>query len=62
MTSEKAVLIAISGAVYQMHAEDRAKVEALATQFREIVAANPDHGMIALSLVGAELAAREAAI
>lgn len=59
-SQEKAVLIAISGAIYQMPPTDREKVEATAVEIRKIVDAAGDHGVVALSLVGAEKAVQEA--
>ena len=54
---DKAVLLAISGAIYRMPPEDRAKVEEAAAKLREVIAAGGNHGQVALALVGAEMAA-----
>lgn len=48
------------GALSKMPETDRVKVQKAAQEIREIVASNGDHGIVALSLVGAEKAAEEA--
>lgn len=59
MTSDKVALLAICGAIYQLPAEDRAKVEAAAEKIRKIRTEAGDYGDIAVALVGAEIAAKE---
>lgn len=52
-------MAAIKGAIGDMPAETQKKVEIIAQILRWIVAADAEHGLIAMGLVGAELAAKQ---
>ena len=55
MTAE---LLMMKGLIASLPREDQEKVESLAQQIREIVKINPDHGPLAVALVGTEMSER----
>ena len=58
MTEEQTTLLLIKGALSEFGADEQQKVNACADQLRSILEANGKHGLWALGLVGAELAAK----
>lgn len=50
-------LLMIKGVISELPQEQQDKINAIATTFRNVIAANGDLGAVALALVGAELAA-----
>lgn len=58
MTDEKLQLLLIKGAISDLQPKDREGVEAAAAELRRVVAQYNDHGLLALALVVAELAAK----
>ncbi|MGD9726276.1 MAG: hypothetical protein AB7R40_22280 [Nitrospiraceae bacterium] len=58
MSQEEAVLLMIQGFISQMPDEDRVKIMACAELLRATVAEYGELGQLALSLVGAEEAAK----
>ncbi|WP_394789089.1 hypothetical protein [Rhodoferax sp.] len=60
MSPEKQTLLLIRGALYELPKDDRARIEDVAQQLRDLVkVAGAAHGGFALALVGAEAAAEE---
>lgn len=57
MNEEQQTLLLIRGEIYALPDADRKGVELAAAKLREVVKLHNDHGMLALALVGAELAA-----
>lgn len=57
MSAEKAVLLTIKGAIYDLYPDDQAAVKTAAEQIRAVIAENGDAGFLAMALVGAEMAA-----
>ncbi|KUZ98107.1 hypothetical protein WI40_13970 [Burkholderia ubonensis] len=53
-------LMMIRGAVAMMPPDEAAKVEAALAELREVLTKHGEHGMFALALAGAELAAKGA--
>ncbi|MDY7807587.1 hypothetical protein U0E23_34740 [Burkholderia stagnalis] len=53
-------LMMIRGAVAMMPPDEAAKVEAALAELRTVLAEHGEHGMLALALAGAELAAKGA--
>jgi hypothetical protein len=49
----------IRGAIYALPEAERQGVELAAAKLREVVALHNDHGVMALALLGAELAAKD---
>lgn len=60
MSEEQLTLLLIKGAIADLPAEDQAQVQTCVQQLRNALGAfRPEHGMLALSLLGAEAAAKE---
>lgn len=59
MTPEKQTLLLIQGAIYRAPEADRLRVEQLAQQVRTLVRTHGDHGVLAVALVSAEMAAED---
>ncbi len=57
MTEERVQLLLIRGAIAELPEADRQGIELAASKLREVVGTHNDHGLMALALVGAELAA-----
>lgn len=58
MSAEKAQLLIIKGAISELPPGDQIKVQDVAARFRAILAEG-GHAVLALALVGAEIAAEE---
>lgn len=61
MTRYEEVLRDIRATIARMRIEDCDKVAAIASQFRQSICTNGEYALLALALVGAELAAQEEA-
>lgn len=59
MNEEQQQLLLIRGEIYGLPETDRQGIEIVAAKLREIIAHHNGHGIVALALVGAELAAKE---
>lgn len=59
MNEAQQQLLLIRGAIYALPEADRQGMELAAAKLREVVALHNDHGLMALALVGAELAAKD---
>lgn len=59
MTEDQKNLLIIRGAIAGLPEADRQGVEQAAAKLREVVLLHNDHGLVALALVGAELAAKD---
>ena len=57
MTNEQQTLLLIKGTIASLPADQQQKVAECADQLRKLMADNPPHGLMAVALVGAELAA-----
>ena len=58
MNQEQVALLLIKGAITDLPEADRKGVELAAVKLREVIALHNDHGVMAMALVGAELAAK----
>lgn len=58
MTEEQTTLLLIKGALSEMEPADQEKVKACADKLRAVLNEHAEHGILALGLVGAELAAK----
>lgn len=58
MTTEEETVLMIKGTIADMPADRQQKIKAIADMLRWIVAADAEHALIAMGLVGAELAAK----
>jgi hypothetical protein len=59
MNEAQQQLLLIRGAIYALPEAERQGVELAAAKLREVVALHNDHGVMALALLGAELAAKD---
>ena len=60
MTPEKQTLLIIRGTIAEQSAEDRAKVKAAEDEIRAVLTKYPGgHGMMAVALLGAEMAVEQ---
>ena len=59
MTPEEETVLMIKGTIADMPAEKQQKIKAIADMLRWIVAADADNALVAMGLVGAELAAKQ---
>lgn len=58
MTDEEQTLLLLRGVVAGMPEDDQIRVKAIAETFRNALKAGGEHAVVALSLVGAEQAAK----
>lgn len=59
MNQEQVTLLLIKGAIADLPETDRKGIELAAANLREIITLHNDHGLMAMALVGAELATQE---
>ena len=59
MSEEKQHLLLIRGVIFGLPDSDRQAVESAAAELRKIIAQHAEHGVLAASLVLAELAAKD---
>lgn len=58
MNTDQATHLLILGAISQMPPEDRKLVDACAAEIRHTLKSYGEHGVLALGLIGAEIAAK----
>ena len=59
MKEEQATLLLIKGVVSELTVDEQAEVNRVAARFREILKEEGDAGVVAIALVGAEVAASQ---
>ena len=59
MKEEQATLLLIKGIVSELTVDEQAEVNRVAARFREILNEEGDAGVVAIALVGAEVAASQ---